>query len=184
MNISLLPLPPRSPELNPQENIWQFMPQNWLSNRVFKSFDDILDHCCYAWRTLIDQPWKIMPIARRSNRQSVNLRIGIRVYPRVAVSHHCPVLKVNFSEFKRCEDSTSIKTMADRVPARCRSRSLRVAMLLQNSRSVPWLVLGSAARHGDREHSRPAPCAPPDRAGASGRITARQNFRTLTYYWS
>src|SRR5260370_20058449 len=37
-HISLLPLPPRSPELNPQENIWQFMRQNWLSNRVFKSF--------------------------------------------------------------------------------------------------------------------------------------------------
>jgi hypothetical protein len=31
-NISLLPLPPRSPELNSQENIWQFMRQNWLSN--------------------------------------------------------------------------------------------------------------------------------------------------------
>jgi hypothetical protein len=30
-NISLLPLPPRSPELNPQENIWQFMRANWLS---------------------------------------------------------------------------------------------------------------------------------------------------------
>jgi hypothetical protein len=64
-NISLLPLPPRAPELNPQENIWQFMRQNWLSNRVFKSFDDIVDHCCYAWNTLIDQPWKIMSIARR-----------------------------------------------------------------------------------------------------------------------
>jgi putative ABC transport system substrate-binding protein len=64
-NISLLPLPPRSPELNPQENIWQFMRTNWLSNRVFKSFDDIVDHCCYAWNTLIDQPWKIMSIARR-----------------------------------------------------------------------------------------------------------------------
>src|ERR1700758_4672523 len=64
-NISLLPLPPRSPELNSQENIWQFMRQNWLSNRVFKSFDDIVDHCCYAWNTLIDQPWKIMSIALR-----------------------------------------------------------------------------------------------------------------------
>ena len=28
-NISLLPLPPRSPELNSQENIWQFIRQNW-----------------------------------------------------------------------------------------------------------------------------------------------------------
>ena len=64
-NISLLPLPPRSPELNSQENIWQFMRQNWLSNRIFKSFDDIVDHCCYAWNTLIDQPWKIMSIAYR-----------------------------------------------------------------------------------------------------------------------
>ena len=64
-NISLLPLPARSPELNPQENIWQFMRQNWLSNRVFKSHDDIVDHCCFAWNKLIDQPWKIMSIARR-----------------------------------------------------------------------------------------------------------------------
>jgi transposase len=64
-NLSLLPLPPRAPELNSQENIWQFMRQNWLSNRVFKSFDDIVDHCCYAWNTLIDQPWKIISIARR-----------------------------------------------------------------------------------------------------------------------
>ena len=64
-NISLMPLPPRAPELNGQENIWQFIRQNWLSNRVFKSFDDIVDHCCYAWNTLIDQPWKIMSIARR-----------------------------------------------------------------------------------------------------------------------
>jgi hypothetical protein len=64
-NISLLPLPARSPELNPQENIWQFMRANWLSNRVFKSYDDIVDHCCFAWNTLIDQPWKIMSVARR-----------------------------------------------------------------------------------------------------------------------
>src|SRR6266567_8782586 len=34
-NLSLMPLPPRAPELNGQENIWQFMRQNWLSNRVF-----------------------------------------------------------------------------------------------------------------------------------------------------
>jgi hypothetical protein len=63
-NISLLPLPPRSPELNSQENIWQFMWQNWLSNRIFKLFDDIVDHCCYAWDTLIGQPWNILSIAR------------------------------------------------------------------------------------------------------------------------
>jgi hypothetical protein len=77
-NISLLPLPPRAPELNSQENIWQFMRQNWLSNRIFKSFDDIVDHCCYAWNTLINRPWKIMSIAQRDWAGSLIVRIGIK----------------------------------------------------------------------------------------------------------
>ena len=64
-NITLLPLPPRSPELNPVENIWQFMRDNWLSNRVFKSYDDIVALCCDAWNNLIDRPWKIMSIGMR-----------------------------------------------------------------------------------------------------------------------
>jgi transposase len=64
-NITLLPFPPKSPELNPVENIWQFMRDNWLSNRVFKSYDDILEHCCFAWNKLIDMPWKIMSIGTR-----------------------------------------------------------------------------------------------------------------------
>lgn len=34
-NITLLPLPPKRPELNPVENAWQRMRENWLSNRVF-----------------------------------------------------------------------------------------------------------------------------------------------------
>jgi hypothetical protein len=64
-NITLLPLPPKSPELNPVENLWQFMRDNWLSNRVFTSYTDILDHCCFAWNRLIDQPWRIMSIGLR-----------------------------------------------------------------------------------------------------------------------
>jgi len=64
-NITLLPLPPKSPELNPVENIWQFMRDNWLSNRIFKSYEDVVDHCCFAWNRLIDMPWKIMYIATR-----------------------------------------------------------------------------------------------------------------------
>jgi hypothetical protein len=64
-NITLMPLPPRSPELNPTENIWQFMRDNWLSNRVFRSYEDILDHCCAAWNRLVDQPWTIMSIGLR-----------------------------------------------------------------------------------------------------------------------
>ena len=64
-NMTLVPLPAKCPELNPQENVWQFMRDNWLSNRVFKSCEDILDHCCHAWNQLIDQPWRIMSLGMR-----------------------------------------------------------------------------------------------------------------------
>jgi hypothetical protein len=47
-NITLLPLPAKCPELNPVENVWQFMRGNGLSNRSFKSYEDILNHCCFA----------------------------------------------------------------------------------------------------------------------------------------
>ena len=64
-NISLIPLPSKCPELNPVENVWQFMRDNWLSNRIFKSYDDIVDHCAESWNKLVDQPWRIMTIGRR-----------------------------------------------------------------------------------------------------------------------
>jgi transposase len=65
-NITLLPLPPRSPELNPVENVWQFMRDTWLSNRVFRGYEDIVTHCSDAWKDLMDQPWRIKSIGRRS----------------------------------------------------------------------------------------------------------------------
>jgi len=64
-NITIVALPPKSPELNPVENVWQFMRDNWLSNRVFKSYDNLVDHCCEAWNKLVDQPWRIMSIGLR-----------------------------------------------------------------------------------------------------------------------
>ncbi len=64
-NITIVPLPARCPELNPQENVWQFMRDNWLSNRVFTSYDNIVDHCRYAWNKLVEQPWTIMSIGTR-----------------------------------------------------------------------------------------------------------------------
>ena len=35
---------------------------------IFKSFDDIVDHCCYAWNTLIDHP---CPLRDATGQQSV-----------------------------------------------------------------------------------------------------------------
>ena len=54
-----MPLSPRAPELNPVKNLWQFLHDNWLSNRIFENYDDILEHCCKAWNNLVDQPDRI-----------------------------------------------------------------------------------------------------------------------------
>ena len=51
--------------INHVENVWQFMRENWLSNRIFSSCDNVVDHCCHAWNKLTDQPWHIMSIGLR-----------------------------------------------------------------------------------------------------------------------
>ena len=63
-NISLMPLPPRAPELNGQENIWESMPELAVepSVQIVRRYCGPLLLCL---NTLIDQPWKIMSIARR-----------------------------------------------------------------------------------------------------------------------
>ena len=49
----------------PRERLAEFMRDNWLSNRVFQDGDDLVNHCCYAWNRLEDQPWTIMSIGMR-----------------------------------------------------------------------------------------------------------------------
>jgi hypothetical protein len=72
-NISLLPLPPYSPELNPTENVWQYLRQNQLANRIFETYDDIVDACCDAWNKLIADPERITSIATRTWAPRVNV---------------------------------------------------------------------------------------------------------------
>ena len=64
-NITIILLPSKSPELNPVENVWQYMRSNWLSNRVFETYDAIVDAACDAWNNLINQPQTITSIGTR-----------------------------------------------------------------------------------------------------------------------
>ncbi len=64
-NITLLHLPPYSPELNSVENVWAFLRGNKLSNSVFDTYDAIVETCCDAWRWLTDQPDRITSIGHR-----------------------------------------------------------------------------------------------------------------------
>ena len=65
-NLSILYLPPYSPELNPQENIWQYLRQTYLSNRLFETYEDIVDACCKAWNALLAEAGRITSIATRT----------------------------------------------------------------------------------------------------------------------
>ena len=60
-------LPSRAPELNPVENIWQYLRANWLSNRDVRRSYECHRRCCdaEAWNKLVDQPWKIMSLGMR-----------------------------------------------------------------------------------------------------------------------
>jgi hypothetical protein len=65
-NIVLLPLPPYAPELNPVENVWEFLRANFLSQRVWDTYEAILDACRHAWNQLMQMPDRIASITRRT----------------------------------------------------------------------------------------------------------------------
>lgn len=64
-NITLLPLPPYAPELNPAENIWAYLRGNKLAIRVYANYDAIVDACCDAWNDLVATPARLASITRR-----------------------------------------------------------------------------------------------------------------------
>jgi hypothetical protein len=64
-NITPIFLPSRAPELNPVENVWQYLRHNWISNTVFENYDAIVDAACDAWRKLTAKPETITSIGMR-----------------------------------------------------------------------------------------------------------------------
>lgn len=64
-SIVLLPLPAYSPELNPMENIWEYLRANKLSSRVWEDYDAILQACADAWNWLVNDPDRIRSIGTR-----------------------------------------------------------------------------------------------------------------------
>jgi transposase len=65
-NISLLPLPPYSPELNPMEQVWQKIKADHLTNTTFKDYDDIVQRCSDAWNSFCDEDGNIEKLCSRA----------------------------------------------------------------------------------------------------------------------
>jgi hypothetical protein len=70
-NITFLPLPAYSPELNPVENLWAYLRANFLSHRIWHSYDAIVQACCEAWNALMHMPNHLKSITHRAGVKAV-----------------------------------------------------------------------------------------------------------------
>ena len=64
-NMTVVYLPSYSPELNPQENVWEYLKSNYLSNVVFESLNNVIQACCDAWNALCKDQGRIKNIGDR-----------------------------------------------------------------------------------------------------------------------
>jgi transposase len=61
-NVTLVTLPPYSPELNPVERVWLFLRERFLSLRVFPDQKAIVQACCEAWMALAEEEGRIQSL--------------------------------------------------------------------------------------------------------------------------
>ena len=71
-NITILLLPPYSPELNPVENLWHWIKSHHTSNRAYAGYDDLMDGVGAAWRSLTKQ--RLRSVCRCGYLQHENQR--------------------------------------------------------------------------------------------------------------
>jgi len=64
-NLSLLPLPAASPELNPCEQIWKQLRRDYLSNRCFKNEEDLIQACSESWNAFSAQSQSVTSLCAR-----------------------------------------------------------------------------------------------------------------------
>ncbi len=64
-NMTIIYLPPYCPELKSIEQIWDLLRENYLSNRIFGTWDALVDAICWAWNQLCESPEKITQISGR-----------------------------------------------------------------------------------------------------------------------
>jgi putative transposase len=62
-NITLVPLPPYSPELNPVERVWLYLKERFLSHRLHDDYDAIVDAACAAWNRLLADTGRIKSLS-------------------------------------------------------------------------------------------------------------------------
>jgi hypothetical protein len=64
-NLRIIKLPPYLPELDPIEQVWQWLKQNELPNRCFEGYEDIVEQCCRAWNSFISDSKRVASLCSR-----------------------------------------------------------------------------------------------------------------------
>jgi transposase len=63
-NITVVPLPPYSPELNPMENLWHYLRSHHWANRAHEDYAALVDAAEQAWRYSACNPSLIQSVCR------------------------------------------------------------------------------------------------------------------------
>jgi len=58
-NMTLVPLPPDAPQLNPIERLWLHMKARYLSHRLHADYEAIAGAACEAWNKLVAETGRI-----------------------------------------------------------------------------------------------------------------------------
>ena len=61
-NVTLIHLPPKSPELNPAENLWHYLRSHFWSNRLYKTWEDLKGAAIDGWRRVCLSPEKLKTV--------------------------------------------------------------------------------------------------------------------------
>jgi transposase len=71
-NLSIIKLPPYSPELNPVEQVWSWLRQHCLANRCFNGYEDIIHACSDAWNQFVADVQQVKKLCSRDWINVVN----------------------------------------------------------------------------------------------------------------
>ncbi|WP_139159095.1 IS630 family transposase, partial [Vibrio sonorensis] len=64
-NVSIIKLPPYSPELNPIEQVWSWLRQHCLANQSFTDYNDIVEKVCDAWNHFLESTDRVTKMCQR-----------------------------------------------------------------------------------------------------------------------
>ena len=71
-NVTIVPLPPYSPELNPVENLWHYLRSHYWANRVYADYDALRHAAVDAWQKAVLNKKLIKSVCAASYIQRIN----------------------------------------------------------------------------------------------------------------